>query len=105
MCEEALGLRRHAVHAADGGAEHGIGLEIFRAVDRQHAGELGPQQLAGVEYSELCAALAKRFRLALATAEATLAARQLPGIALIWIAVIGPLLRFWCPRSPDLRGC
>ena len=30
---------------------------------------------------------------------------RLPGIALIWIAVIGPLLRFWCPRSPDLPGC
>jgi hypothetical protein len=26
-------------------------------------------------------------------------------IASIWIALIGPLLRFWCPRSPDLPGC
>src|SRR6266567_190050 len=29
--------------AADASAENGIGLEIFRAVDRQHAGELAPR--------------------------------------------------------------
>jgi hypothetical protein len=30
---------------------------------------------------------------------------HLPRIALIWIAVIGRVLRSWCPRSPDPRGC